>query len=190
MKNKTVVLYALILLSFLLLFFIFQRVDQLQVIECLSGSGNSDLPLTTPTETCQNICGPMARCSQTGDQCVLDSDCPMCPPPIPENSNRVSDHAEISAEFAVGDNDSGKSVGRIPVRSHLTESYPHEATIFAMKNPIQMGNLLGVNTWANKFNNGMNFYKQRYEEPSAVYYAPRTTLSGEFPDDGPFPANA
>jgi hypothetical protein len=194
MKWNKIILYALIVTSLLLGIIIFQEIDNLQkegaIIECLSGSGNQDLPLTTPPyESCNNVCGPMARCSQTGDQCVRDNDCPMCPPIITE-SNRVSEREEVSAEFAVGDNDSGKSVGMMPKRSTLTSSYPHEASIFAIKNPIKMGNLLGINTWVNKFNDDQSFYRKRYEEPSAVYYAQRHTLSGEFPDDGPFAANA
>jgi len=191
MKQKKILFYALIFISFMLAILLFQKIDNLQsqgsIIECLSG--NQDLPLTTLTETCQNVCGPMARCSQTGDQCVLDSDCPMCPPPI-TTYNRVSERPVVSSEFTTGDNDSGKSVGMLPKKSQLTSNYPHDASIFSMQNPIEMGNILGVNVWSNKFINGMKYYRKRYEEPSAVYYAERYTLSGEFPDDGPFAANA
>jgi hypothetical protein len=197
MKRNTIIIGALFLFSLFLVTIIFQKIDSLplsggdSIVECLTGSGNEDLPLTTPPyESCQNVCGPMARCTQTGDQCVRDSDCPMCPPPIPENSNRVSVREEVSSEFVVGDNDAGKSVGMIPKQSSLTASYPSDASLFAIKNPIKMGNLLGINTWANKFNDGMTYFRKRYEEPSKVYYLPRVTLSGEFPDDGPFAANA
>jgi hypothetical protein len=132
----------------------------------------------------------MARCSQTGDQCVRDSDCPRCPPPIPANSNRVSEREEVSSEFVTGDDDAGKSVGMMPKRSILTQKYPNDATLFEIKNPIKLGSLLGLNTWENKFNDGMNYYRKRYIDPSRVTYLPRYTLSGEFLDIGPFPANA
>jgi hypothetical protein len=38
-----------------------------------------NLPLTD-TYSCQNFCGPTARCSVTGQQCSADIDCPGCNP--------------------------------------------------------------------------------------------------------------
>ena len=42
---------------------------------------NVNLPINT-TYSCENVCGPLSRCSKTGEQCTSDVDCYGCQPKI------------------------------------------------------------------------------------------------------------
>ena len=73
--------------SFLLIVLIFYWIDYLSINKYIvesfqqlnnpslnnSTSHTVDLPLTT-TYSCKNMCGPQARCSITGQQCMADID--------------------------------------------------------------------------------------------------------------------
>ena len=72
------------LIALILLILIFNMIDYLvrenYIMECFETSKTShtvNLPLNTTT-TCQNFCGPTARCAITGHQCSSDADCPGC----------------------------------------------------------------------------------------------------------------
>ena len=74
-----------IILSIIFTYFVLFSFPINNNIEGLSfiNTEHVDLPLTT-NYSCQNMCGPPARCSITGEQCRSDSDCfgcklPNCP---------------------------------------------------------------------------------------------------------------
>jgi hypothetical protein len=184
----------LIIISFTLLFFIFNWIDYLLsekfIVECFT-NGNTkekmdgstshtvDLPLTT-TYSCKNFCGPTSRCSITGQQCLADIDCPGCQPyspPVP------------------GDNDAGKlTMGTTPQYSSLTSGYGTqelEITSNMYSKPAQPN--FGVDTWSDEFNEDKKLFDQRYKPPQLQYmpdYPKRYSLTGEFIEDGPYASNA
>lgn len=41
-------------------------------------TSNVNLPINTTKDTCDNMCGPLARCALSGEQCLADSDCCGC----------------------------------------------------------------------------------------------------------------
>jgi hypothetical protein len=189
------------IISFILISAIFKWIDYLienkYVVECFTGGPVSEdiggstshtvnLPLTT-SYSCQNFCGPTARCAITGQQCFTDIDCPGCQPPIPsvtKSNNNVP-----------GDNDAGKlTLGVTPQYSSLTSGYGTQEKRITknMYSKPAMPNF-GVNTWSHEFNEGKKLFDERYK-PSRVKFMPnypeRYSLSGEFIEDGPFPSNA
>lgn len=142
-----------------------------------------NMPINT-TSTCTNMCGPPGRCSITGDQCITDVDCPGCLPPT---TTRPSDTANIP-----GQNDAGKlTSGATPNYSTLTTDIGTRAKLYnkLLVPPFQYNE--GVDTWRSVFNAGNDLYKQRYSPTNVpLKYPDRTTLSGQFKDDGPLAANA
>jgi hypothetical protein len=129
-----------------------------------------DMPLTT-RYSCKNFCGPTARCSITGQQCFADIDCPGCAP--------------LNTEFIPG-NDNAEKIG--VTYSTLTTDIGTNATVITK--PVTLN--FGVNTWKTTFNDNMKLFNERYKPPSREYpkYPERTTLSGEFVDNGPLQSNA
>ena len=203
-KNPYNILF-LIIISFILLFFIFNWIDYLLsekfIVECFtngiteekmdgSTSHTVDLPLTT-THSCKNFSGPTARCSMTGQQCLADIDCPGCQPyspPLPKAKAKAK-------EFVPGDNDAGKlTIGATPQYSSLTSGYgTQELEITSnMYSKPAMANF-GVDTWSQEFNEDKKLFDQRYK-PSGLQYMPnypkRYSLTGEFIEDGPYASNA
>jgi len=188
-------------ISFILLVSIFKWVDFLTenkyVMECFtsgpiqeqSGSATShtvNLPLTT-TYSCQNFCGPTARCSVTGQQCSADIDCPGCQPYTPP--------LKQASGCVPGDNDAGKLTwGVTPRYSPLTSGYGTQETVITsnLYSKPSMANF-GVNTWLAEFNEEQQLFNQRYK-PSNLQYMPdypeRYSLTGEFIEDGPFASNS
>ena len=121
----------LLVISFILFILIFKWIDYLSSNDYVyqikqesftnqeySGDAIShtvDLPLTT-TYSCNNFCGPTARCSITGHQCSADIDCPGCEPYSPP--------LKKTTECVPGDNDAGKlTLGVTPQYSSLTSGY-------------------------------------------------------------------
>ena len=199
-KNPYNILF-LIIISFILLFFIFNWIDYLLsekfIVECFtneiteekmdgSTSHTVDLPLTT-TYSCNNFCGPTSRCSITGQQCLADIDCPGCQPyspPLPK-----------AKEFVPGDNDAGKlTIGATPQYSSLTSGYGTqelEITTNMYSKPA-MANF-GVDIWSDAFNEDEKLFDQRYKPPELQYmpdYPKRYSLTGEFIEDGPYASNS
>jgi len=144
-----------------------------------------DLPINT-TYTCQNFCGPTARCSKTGEQCMADIDCPGCMPYVPGIKNEITPDVP-------GDNDAGKmTTGVTPTYSPLTSTYQSfERVGDDNEKPAQAN--FGVDTWTSKFDMGTKFYNQRYK-PQGLQFMPkypdRYTTTGEFKTDGPLAANS
>ena len=190
----------LALFCIVLIFFIFQWIGFLSlnkyIVECFtsnvpedmngSTSHSVDLPLTTKY-SCKNFCGPAARCSITGQQCTADIDCPGCQPyspPLPKSSDSIP-----------GNNDAGKlTYNMTPQYSPLTSGYGTREKIITnnMYSKPAMPDF-GVNTWFSAFEEEKDLFDKRYkppELPNMPKYEKRYTLSGQFIDDGPFPANS
>jgi len=149
---------------------------------------NVNLPINT-TYSCENICGPLARCSKTGEQCTSDVDCYGCQAKI---------FVPIyTTEEIGGQNDAGKLTGGItPQYSTLTTDIGTQAKFYGKGENLNPPSYFkGVNQWKKAFNTGMELFDKRYNPnintlPYLPKYPKRKTLSGEFIDDGPLASNA
>lgn len=198
-KQYNIIFMAFI--SFILLVSIFNWASFLAgnkyVVECFTPgpiqeqyggqtSHTVNLPLTT-TYSCNNFCGPTARCSITGQQCSADIDCPGCQPYSPP--------LQKTPGCVPGDNDAGKlTFGITPQYSPLTSGYgTFQALVTSnMYSKPSMPNF-GVNTWQAEFNEEQSLFDKRYKPPQLQYmpnYPERYSLTGEFIEDGPFASNA
>jgi hypothetical protein len=186
------------IITLILLYIIFKMIDYLAVekyvVECFTGgpvpessktSHTVDLPLTT-TYSCNNFCGPQARCAITGQQCSADIDCPGCQPYSPPLS--------FLKGCIPGDDDAGKlTVGVTPRYSPLTAGYGTKEKIITKDfyaQPPQAN--FGYDTWGASFNEGQKLFNQRYKPNQLQYmpnYPPMYSLTGEFVGDGPLPSN-
>ena len=186
------------LITLILLFIVFYMIDYLvkenYIIECFTGgpvqessqtSHTVDLPLNTKY-SCQNFCGPTARCAITGQQCFTDIDCPGCQPYSPPLSK--------TKDCIPGNNDAGKlTVGVTPTYSPLTTGYGTREKIITKDmyaRPSQPN--FGVNTWQQSFNEGQELFNKRYKPNQLEYmpsYPPMYSITGEFIGDGPLPSN-
>jgi hypothetical protein len=155
-----------------------------------STSHTVNLPINTTT-SCENICGPQARCLITGQQCTTDIDCYGCQPVQKKDPEQTED--------VRGQNDAGKlTSGFTPTYSTLTTDIGTQTSLYDITkgeniNPVQYFN--GVNQWRNAFDTGMEQYDQRYNSQLASlsflpHYPQRPTLSGQFIDNGPLASNA
>lgn len=186
------------LIALILLFIVFYMIDYLVkencIVECFTGgpvqessqtSHNVDLPLTTKY-SCQNFCGPTARCAITGQQCFTDIDCPGCQPYSPPLSKTNG--------CIPGNDDAGKlTVGVTPTYSPLTTGYGTREKVITKNmyaRPPQAN--FGYDTWGNSFNEGQNLFNKRYKPNQLQYmpnYPPMYSITGEFIGDGPLPSN-
>jgi hypothetical protein len=185
--------YWMPIASLILLVAVFQMIHFLSVNDYISiqkkresfTSGSShtvNLPLNT-TYSCQNFCGPTARCAMTGQQCLADVDCPGCQPyspPLP---------ATLPCIPAA--NDGGKlTVGVTPQYSPLTSGYGTHETVVSNDPPAQAN--FGPKPWVPGYKAAQSLFDQRYK-PGPMEFMPtypnRYTTTGEFKDDGPLAAN-
>jgi hypothetical protein len=187
-----------IVIVFILLYLVFKTIDYLSaegyIVECFTNgpveessktSHTVDLPLTN-TISCQNFCGPTARCAITGQQCFTDIDCPGCQPSTP--------FSKKAQGCIPGDNDAGKlTVGVTPQYSPLTSGYGTQKAIITDKlygKPAQAN--FGVDTWRKTFDEGQDLFNRRYKPNQLKYmpnYPPMYSITGEFLGDGPLPSN-
>lgn len=132
-----------------------------------------DLPINNPI-SCQNFCGPKARCAISGEQCTSDIDCSGCnpgPTPVPD---------------CVGDSnvqpyDAAGKLGPQLTYSPLTTGYNGHINNLA---PISEDSLdkqivkpyEGVNIWSESFNKGLELYNSKQE--SAAKYGGQWSLNG------------
>jgi hypothetical protein len=148
-------------------------------------SHSVDLPINNPV-SCKNMCGPLARCSITGEQCTSDVDCYGCQP-----LSRDKQYEPIR-----GQNDAGKlTVGVTPQYSSLTTDIGTQA-LFYNKNakPTPEMSYQGTDLWRKTFDYGLMLYDKRNNsnietQPYLPKYPKRTTLSGGFIDNGPLASN-
>ena len=195
-KNTILAIFTIILL-----FFIFYWIDVLSnngyiilklkegfvnvIRESKDTSHTVNLPINT-NYTCQNFCGPTARCSITGQQCAADIDCPGCMPYVPGIKNELT--PDVPA-----DNDAGKlTTGVTPTYSPLTSTYQSFKRVGDDNEKPAQANF-GVNTWTSKFDMGAKFFNQRYK-PQGLQFMPTYpdtyTTTGQFKTDGPLAANS
>ena len=195
-KNTILAIFTIILL-----FFIFYWIDVLSnngyiilklkegfvnvIRESKDTSHTVNLPINT-NYTCQNFCGPTARCSITGQQCAADIDCPGCMPYVPGIKNEITPDVP-------GDNDAGKlTTGVTPTYSPLTSTYQSFKRVGDDNEKPAQANF-GVNTWTSKFDMGAKFFNQRYK-PQGLQFMPTYpetyTTTGQFKTDGPLAANS
>lgn len=187
------------LLALILLYIIFKMIHYLvkgnYIIECFTNgsiqeSSNTshtvDLPLTTKT-SCQNFCGPNARCAVTGQQCFTDIDCPGCQPSSPPSQSKTKDCIQ-------GNNDAGKlTVGVTPSYSPLTSGYGTRERIIT-KNLYSRAAQpnFGVDTWSDSFKESQQLFNRRYK-PNQLQFMPNYpemySITGMFSGDGPLPSN-
>ena len=191
-------IYFLVILSVLLLLFVFKFGDYLaseqyiklvenfqnnNIEESIKTSHTVNLPLTT-SYSCKNFCGPTARCSITGQQCFTDIDCPGCQPKTTQEK-----HAE---GCITGNDDAGKlTVGVTPSYSPLTSGYGTKEKIIGNEMRAPQANF-GVDTWGESFNQGQILFNKRYKPNNLTYmpnYPPMYSITGEFIGDGPLPSN-
>jgi hypothetical protein len=95
------------------------------------------LPLTT-TYSCQNICGPLSKCSITGEQCSADIDCYGCQKKYGKKYN--SNNSNNSNNVVIGNDDAGKlTLGVTPTYSSLTNGYGTKQQIITtvLRNAIE-----------------------------------------------------
>jgi hypothetical protein len=183
------------IVSIILLYLIFKTIDYLAmekyIIECFQSQENNktshtvSLPLTT-THSCQNFCGPNARCAITGQQCFADIDCPGCQPyspPLPKTNDNIP-----------GSDDAGKlTVGVTPTYSPLTSGFGTKEKIVTddmYGKPLQAN--FGVNIWRKSSDEVQALFDKRYKPGQLQYmpqYKPMYSITGEFLGDGPLPAN-
>ena len=186
------------LFALILLLIIFNMINYLvkdnYIVECFTNgplqqdfknSNTVNLPLNT-TYTCQNFCGPTARCAITGQQCLSDTDCPGCQPyspPLPKTKDCIP-----------GNNDAGKlTSGVTPTYSLLTSGYGTRERVITKdlySKPSQAN--FGYNTWRQSFNEEQELFNKRYK-PNQLQFMPNYpqmySITGEFTGDGPLPSN-
>jgi hypothetical protein len=191
MKIKNYLLF-LTFLSLFLFYTIFNKINYLvkqkYIVECFENSQTShtvNLPLNT-TYTCQNFCGPSARCAITGQQCLSDTDCSGCQPyspPLTKTSGCIP-----------GNDDAGKlTVGVTPTYSSLTRGYGTRERIVTKDMYSKPGQAnFGYDTWGQSFNESQSLFNKRYK-PNQLQnmpnYPPMYSITGEFIGDGPLPSN-
>jgi hypothetical protein len=167
------------------------------IVECFetttseSTSHTVDLPLTTKY-SCQNFCGPTARCSITGQQCFTDIDCPGCQPLVP--GLPTHNNKDIP-----GDDDAGKlTLGVTPQYSSLTSGFGTKEQIinkntkkYMLEKPLQPN--FGVNTWLSSYNVGEELFNKRYKPNNLMYmpnYKERYNMLGDNTTDEPYASNS
>lgn len=147
---------------------------------------NVDQPINT-TYSCQNMCGPLSRCSLTGDQCTSDIDCPGCQPSKKfQKKHKTKD--------VIGENDAGKLLSStMPDYSTLTNDIGTKAKLYTsdyLSPPPKY--FQGVDEWKNMFDQQSLMFRDRYEArdtPGLLKYEDRWSLSGEFIETGPLASN-
>jgi hypothetical protein len=169
------------------------------IVECFTSLGLVDTgspetshvvnqPINT-TFSCKNVCGPLSRCSITGEQCTSDVDCFGCVPSI----TTIPNYGKVVG----GQNDAGKlTAGVTPTYSVLTTDIGTKAALVNPDDELSRAAQYnqGVDLWKTRFDNGYKLFNQRYKPPNNLTYEPsyptRFTMSGEFIDDGPLASNS
>ena len=146
---------------------------------------NVNIPLNT-TYGCGNMCGPTARCSISGQQCMADIDCPGCKPFSSSNSKNTT--------CIPGDNDAGKlTQGVTPTFSSLTTDIGTQARIYSSNKFEKAPQAsFGIDTWSSSFNSERKDFDERYvcnDYPYLMKYPNRYSVTGEFNQNGPLASN-
>ena len=146
-----------------------------------------NLPINTDY-TCKNVCGPLARCSMTGEQCATDVDCPGCD----QAYNNYPKNPYITKNVAGYDNSGKLTTEMTPTFSTLVSDIGTQASLInSSAKPVQYN--IGYNTWRKSFDQGTQLFNKKNDLgtlSSMPTYQKRPTLSGEFTDIGPLASNA
>jgi len=191
--NHLIIAFVCIILIFALFKWIDFLVQQNYIVECFQQSNQPvntndvNIPLTT-SYSCKNFCGPTARCSITGQQCIADIDCPGCQPYQPP-LKKVKGNTP-------GDNDAGKlTLGVTPQYSTLTTDIGTQAAFYD-KNPLHsppQANF-GINTWRSASDKAAQLFNRRYKPPNNLQFEPnypaRYSTTGMFLSSEPLASNA
>jgi hypothetical protein len=194
MRKKQLNILIFGIISILLLSGIFVWIDFLATNNYIREAFDSNspeyshtvnMPLTTTT-SCQNFCGPSARCAITGQQCTSDIDCPGCQP---QNSKDTKPAKTVPAN-----DDAGKlSFNQTPQYSPLTSDFGTKSRLITHNKFSKTPGLSINNSWIDDFNESQKEFDKQYKprgmtnEPD---YQVRYSLSGDFKDEGPFASNA
>jgi hypothetical protein len=194
MVNKQYNIILMGFLSVILLIIIFNWIDLLVnknfIVECFDTNSSEyshsvDLPLNSKT-SCNNFCGPPARCAITGQQCTSDIDCPGC-----QSINKTNKKKTIDIP---GNDDAGKlTFNQTPQYSPLTADIGTEARIINPKKLSRTPSLNINNNWLAGFYKSEQEFNSQFKLPHLSFmpkYDTRYSLSGEFMSDGPLASNA
>jgi hypothetical protein len=152
-----------------------------------STSHSIDQPLTTKS-SCSNFCGPTSRCSITGTQCFVDTDCGGCTPNSSFKSKELSENVP-------GNNESGKLTwGMSPQYSSLTTNIlVLNSTVLNDSNEKPAQPNFGPNAWMGPATEAQQLFDERYKPPNNLQFMPqyekRYEMLGDFMTDGPLPSN-
>jgi hypothetical protein len=197
-EQKYVFIWAFIsLILFICIFIWIQKYAGDFIIECFgnykyidTGSPNTNHTVNLPindTLDCSNMCGPLGVCYKTGEQCTSDIDCPGCNPHNPDEEYIIPHNKELP-----GQNAAGKLSYYTPQYSELTTDIGTKSKLIGKKISAPPQYYPGVNTWRKTFDTGQQLFDRRYYPgslPMEPSYPKRTTLSGEFIDNGPLASN-
>lgn len=152
-----------------------------------------NLPINT-AYGCNNKCGPAAKCSITGEQCIADIDCYGCRPNIHKEEKYDDRYVNINPYNHAGI----ITYNQPPHLSTLTTDIGTQASIYNSADPYVPQPYFGVNTWRNAFDDGMNIFEKKmtYQYSAAPgfmdnlpSYPVTKTVTGMFNDYGPPAAN-
>ena len=156
----------------------------------VNNSNTVDLPLNT-SYSCSNMCGPLNRCSITGEQCSSDVDCYGC--------QLTSSTSFINSNNVQPNDESGKLTSSFtPTYSVLTTDIGTKSKTIENNNnndiPVQY--FKGVDMWRDSFDTGMKLFTERNNKNSGnlITFVPKypetKTLSGDFTVTEPPAANS
>ncbi len=159
------------------------------------------MPLNTPY-TCHNMCGPLGQCARTRESCLSDSDCTGC--------QRIEVFRDEEVRNTPNNNNS-QALKALPVQLRPMESVSsslvnafgaegyeevnHHGNRKQKKSssePIVIFRDTKTDTWSDTFRREQALFDQHFRPQNVPFmpsYAYRTTLTGAFREDGPFPAN-
>ena len=188
-----IIIYAV--LSFLLVYIVFDLIHNVANNYCTEEFTNNnsvthtiDLPLVNSI-SCNNFCGPTAKCVKTGEQCLADIDCFGCGLKQP-----VTDIYSYEASGKLGPN---------LTYSPLTSGYDSHSSDFEEANNgsflTEVGQpYLGIDKWQKSFNQGLAIYnkKQENDPPLTSFeksikpaYPVHLSMTGLFYETTPLPGN-
>lgn len=206
-RNVLIIAFITIILIIGIMQWAHYLIENKFIIECFTSYDNSsadkgdpdtshtvNLPINT-TFQCSNMCGPLSRCSKTGEQCTSDIDCYGCKPIIVDTE---PEYVKENAANLRGNNGAGKLTdGQTPTYSPLTTDIGTKAK-FVNGDPNNRFTKapqynFGVDLWSSYYNAGMDIFNDRYEPKDLEFlptYPKRYNLSGVFVDNGPLASNA
>ena len=168
------------ILSIFLLLFLYKHssnIENFRNTYDVNKSSTVDLPINT-RYSCSNVCGPLNRCSITGEQCSSDVDCYGC--------QVTSESSFIHSNNVEPNNEAGKLTSSFtPTYSILTTDIGTNAKQ-TNSNDIPVQYFKGVDMWRDSFDKGMSLFVEKSDANAGNFitfsptYPKRTTLSGDF----------